>query len=421
MNLQSLREFLAGRPHAIEQVASCRSALWLGLAFVISAGLAREYDGEDLLAEPWHLLIPLGASIVSSLLLFAVLRLVLRREGTSPDYRTFLACFWMTAPLAWLYAIPIERFLSPVGAVRFNLMLLALVALWRVLLITRVSGVLFRVSFLKSLFPVMLFSDVLVLIILYLTPLPVFSIMGGIRLSESEAAIQGTSLITGLIGVASLPIWLCGTIRSAIAKRQTVPVEVDSQSRVPQRRVSGALWLTAAGLVLLGAALLPITQPEQQNRSKAERLLESGHVAEAVAFMSSRERAEFPPHWDPPPRFGYGQTQPRAWKVIESIQQSNTTATWVRDLFVQKLIDRERITLGELSDDELSRYVETIRQLKEAPTLARHHRYQIEREFSTYDPVKGETIDANPSESRRAALQVLQQMDVEVDQSPWER
>ena len=48
----------------------------------------------------------------------------------------------MTAPLAWLYAIPYERFLSPVGATRANLWTLGLVAAWRVLLIIRVLVVL---------------------------------------------------------------------------------------------------------------------------------------------------------------------------------------------------------------------------------------------------------------------------------------
>ena len=34
---------------------------------MISAGFAREYDGEDLLREPFHIFIPLAASFVASL------------------------------------------------------------------------------------------------------------------------------------------------------------------------------------------------------------------------------------------------------------------------------------------------------------------------------------------------------------------
>src|SRR5206468_2426101 len=97
--------------------------------FVLSAGLAREYDGEDLLAEPWHLAIPLGASLASSFLLFAVAYVVAVFRGAPCEpfygrYLYFLGLFWMTAPLAWLYAIPYERFLSPVGAVQANLLTL---------------------------------------------------------------------------------------------------------------------------------------------------------------------------------------------------------------------------------------------------------------------------------------------------------
>ena len=39
-------------------------------------------------------------------------------------FRSFLNLYWMTAPLAWLYAIPFERFLSPADATTANLALL---------------------------------------------------------------------------------------------------------------------------------------------------------------------------------------------------------------------------------------------------------------------------------------------------------
>ena len=43
------------------------------MLFVISAGFAREYDGEDLLHQPWHVLLPLVTSLITSLLLFVLL------------------------------------------------------------------------------------------------------------------------------------------------------------------------------------------------------------------------------------------------------------------------------------------------------------------------------------------------------------
>ena len=44
---------------AILDIAADRRAVRIGFLFVISAALARDYDGEDLVHESWHLLIPI--------------------------------------------------------------------------------------------------------------------------------------------------------------------------------------------------------------------------------------------------------------------------------------------------------------------------------------------------------------------------
>jgi hypothetical protein len=103
--------YLVGNRAASLTLAAHPHAWIVGLIFVLSAGFAREYDGEDLLHAPWVLLYPLGASIISSFLLYLVLyglRALKRLRGRSffAAYRSFLNLFWLTAPLAWLYAIP---------------------------------------------------------------------------------------------------------------------------------------------------------------------------------------------------------------------------------------------------------------------------------------------------------------------------
>ena len=65
MTISTLIRYLVGHRRAILEVAESKSAVWLGLLFVISAGFAREYDGVDLLHEPWHLALPLGASLAT--------------------------------------------------------------------------------------------------------------------------------------------------------------------------------------------------------------------------------------------------------------------------------------------------------------------------------------------------------------------
>ncbi len=63
MSIITILRFLVGDRDAILNIASSRGAIWIGLLLVLSAGFPREYDGEDLLHEPWHLLLPLGASL----------------------------------------------------------------------------------------------------------------------------------------------------------------------------------------------------------------------------------------------------------------------------------------------------------------------------------------------------------------------
>ncbi len=134
MTIRTLLRYLIGERQAILDLAANRWTPLIALLFVLSAGFARKYDGADLLREPWHLVLPLGASLVASFLLFCFAydaRFEQRRRPRFLDaYLSFLGLFWMTAPLAWAYAVPYERFLSPVDAAEANLWTLGLVSLW---------------------------------------------------------------------------------------------------------------------------------------------------------------------------------------------------------------------------------------------------------------------------------------------------
>jgi len=217
MTAITLGKFLIGSRGAIEQIARTPYALLVGLLFVLSAGLAREYDGEDLLHEPWHLLLPLAASLATGTLLYLLVSFVgnCRGAGNQPffeRYRVFLSLYWMTAPLAWIYAIPIERFLSPADATRANLWMLGIVALWRVLLITRVVSVLYRTRYLAALCVVMLMADVVTFTLMNVIPRPVVGLMGGIRLTESESIVANTTFQVMLFTFLLFPVWLIGAI-----------------------------------------------------------------------------------------------------------------------------------------------------------------------------------------------------------------
>jgi hypothetical protein len=146
MRVATIFAYLVGRRQAILEVAADRRTLGVGALLVLSAGLARNYDRASLLHEPWRLLGPFAASLAVSGPLFLSVYGPARWKGMeSPGigraYRSFLALYWMTAPLAWLYGIPHERFLSVTAATDANLATLALVSVWRVALMIRVVSV----------------------------------------------------------------------------------------------------------------------------------------------------------------------------------------------------------------------------------------------------------------------------------------
>lgn len=63
--------------------------------------------------------------------------LLLPLRANRQKYVTLLAAVALTSPLAWLYALPVERWFDVGTAISMNLGFLALVAGWRVALLTR--------------------------------------------------------------------------------------------------------------------------------------------------------------------------------------------------------------------------------------------------------------------------------------------
>src|SRR5690606_12394302 len=210
----------------------------------------------------WHLLIPLAASVGSCLLLYGLLIAVADPPAETPlepgpRFMRFLGLYWMTAPLAWIYAIPVEGWLSPLGAVRFNLYLLTIVALWRVLLISRATAVLFGTSFPRIIFPVLLFGDGLMLFITHFIPLPIFQVMGGLRMSSTEAAIVNFAYAARMLGWLTLPLWLAATVRVSVMGNDEARDWRVLRLRKPTRKVSPALWGLAVASLLIWVPILP--------------------------------------------------------------------------------------------------------------------------------------------------------------------
>jgi hypothetical protein len=348
VGIGTLLRYLVGSREAILQIAGSRHALWIGLLFVLSAGFAREYDGEDLLNEPWYLLLPILASLVSSFLLFLAAYGVSMLKGEDqwaflPRYASFLGLFWLTAPLAWLYAIPYERFCTPVDAVRLNLITLGVVSAWRVALMTRVLTVLWGYSVGAALCLVLVFADVVALSLLQFLPVPLIAVMGGVRLSESERLLRSVAFQVGCLGFVTLPLWIgAGLVflyRSKAAWQETV---------IAGGRPRIGLVALAFASVLVWLPILPHTQPEQQQRRVVEKLYQQGERVEALRFLSSHPREAFPPHWAPPgTSVDFRVTSASDFLTFVEEFSDLDTGSWVREEYFQMV---RRVLQHALSD-----------------------------------------------------------------------
>lgn len=414
LSLRSIIHFLGFQSAAILQVAANRHATWVGLLFVLSAGFAREYDGEYLLAEPWHVAVPLVASVIGCLLLTSLVWLLawrrqIREIRFAETFRCFLNLYWMTAPLAWVYAIPVERLLPPASATTCNLVFLGIVATWRVALMIRCVGVLYGANVFAAMAPVLLFSTSVAWVALRLVPSPVFMIMGGVRLSESEQIISATRLLLEAGCLLTTPVWLlCYLV--LLASRERWRWSLAEISTVPQGAARGVWFLVLASL-LVWLPVLPVTQAEQRLRWRFETLLRGEKVAEACELARSCQRTDLPPHWDAPPRVGYGEEHPALLPTLIALHVHEAPG-WLWEIYQDKMgatlgaygpmSFRNQNQMNQLSDEQVVALVAMLQDVPRGKDLGRWLFEEIE------DELRGEgQVQIRPA--RRAALEQLQQ------------
>jgi len=336
-DLWTLVRYLKGEPEAIRVVTSCRGAFWLGLSFVLLAGIPRDYDGADLLQEPHWLVIPLIASTLAALLFFFCCEVVFTRRRDAPfltRFGQFLSAFWMTGPLAWLYAIPVERFLGEVAAAQANLCLLGLVATWRVLLLSRVVQVLYSGDFKRAFTVVFFMADLLAIAAVFGMPKPVWNIMGGVRLSEAEGFLLDASLIGTLVSIV-LAVPLLLAVGMVVSDRSSGRISGASGLN-PQMRIHRNMWRLVMSLLIVGTGLLLWAQPEQQRKTRIESLLKSGRIEQGLDELSRLRPDDLPSHWEIPPRIGFGEREPSPVDVI-CLAFERPAADWIQRRMLNKL------------------------------------------------------------------------------------
>ena len=189
--------------------------------------------------------------------------------------------------------------------------------------------------------PVMLFADSVALAVLFLTPVPVFNIMGGVRLSEREQIIVFTVYSFRIASVATWFIWLLGTLIVQTGPLNWRYVLADELPK-GQGKISPSLWGLAAAAICVWLVILPRTQPEQRLRHAVETDFSQRRIADAVHKMSGHRPEDFPRHWDPPPYVAYAEEGQLPLLDVLEVVIDPAVPAWIQDVYAEKLENQLR-------------------------------------------------------------------------------
>lgn len=384
MRLRDPLLFLFGVRSSIERVIRCPRAIWMSLALVATAAISREYDAVSWLHHPQDLLAPFGASLLIGSIVFVFVMIGLASSGRRSwnlwhDYRLFMTGYWMTAPLAWLYAFPIEIMTEELTALKFNLAMLSIVSIWRVLLFSRVIAIQFAVPMLAVLPMVLLPCMMIAFVALLSATLSMVSLMGGIRLTQTQQMLmdfQSNVLAICFYGV--IPILILTSVAIGILHRRHHYVNELRPLDGKIRRRASVATIVAACLLLAGASLF---QPGLYRAAEVDTLLQNDQVVEAIEKMQDDGRDAFPIVWDPPPCFPHGYSQTPAIADLVAGIEATKCQPWI----VEKLLVQ--------ADEIALRQVGWYQGIRELDYLQLH--------FPQHTPVDAETAIENLSELQR--------------------
>ncbi len=339
--------YLLGNRGAIERIASSRRALWAGALLVLSAGVARNYDHLFLLAQPEWIYGPFGMSLFSAGFIWLVLRAEISRDGDGgklPSFRIFLTLFWLTAPCAWLYGFPVERFMDLVPATKWNFAFLMVVAAWRVALIVRSVTVLTGAGVGRILSFVLFPACIEMGIGSLFKGLSLVGIMGGVRLPPHHEFLKhasGVVLVGSFwLGTASL----LGIIFYAASRRGLAKQPL---WREPGREDKGII-LTAT-VCLMGWLLiaLPVQGPVSRN-FQLNRYFANQQWREGIAFASARQQSDFSAiHFLPPDPFRntYGNAYGNSYfELLEAMDGSEPE--WLKEVWTSQALMELELNLS---------------------------------------------------------------------------
>lgn len=373
--------FLIGNRDAIQRVAGSWWSLLIGALLVISAGIARNYDHLDLLRNPEWIYGPFVASGITSIIVFIFVYRTLKLgsiKASGKAYLSFLSIYWMTAPCAWLYGIPVESFTDLITATKWNIAFLAIVSVWRVYLITRSLYVLSGAGIFTSLTAVLLPASAIMCVGSFFKGISLVGIMGGVRLPpHTELLREATGLtcsisffLTLILGVA----WLASYTRPKQTAKSLLPWRA---TKAPIASLVFVLLIILAALV----ASIPVQHKVQRNHH-LKSLIDNENYREAVDYAAHFNRDDFSKiHYLPPDPYWFSNASKSYHQLF--LHMNGTEPKWLRETWSQQYVESMLSIRYSIND-------KTILQIKNTPGIE----YAIREQA---DPVKHKRLLNNLS------------------------
>jgi hypothetical protein len=339
VNLWDIGRFSLGNAAAIRRVATNRAALWTGITLVLLTGIARNYDQIYFLHSPMSLIVPLVFSFFSGSFLYGILIRGLAKRHfpearqNESQWLTFMTLFWMTAPIAWLYAIPVERFFDSYHAAEANIALLGLVSLWRVTLMSRILAVLFEIHFLRAIGWVLIAATLEVIVVLFIgiffsgaLSRDILRGMAGMRNSPEE------SLITSVLGTTWKWSWAVLFITAFLLSMRQLQHQISPLPKLSEGKLP---WFSLLALLLIWSVIAVVPQEEQYRFVTHAGLVDKRNYAGALAYLARHKKFDFPPgkRLEPNP-YEY-----RIWEDLPPTINELTLRTppWIREVYLNHL------------------------------------------------------------------------------------
>ncbi|BBM84084.1 hypothetical protein [Candidatus Uabimicrobium amorphum] len=333
MNFSTILLYLFGNREAIHKVASAKFSLLIGAIFVLMTGVGRNYDQASFFHEPIYLLSPFIFSTLNSFFIFLFVRRELAEGYTFfKEYLRFLNLFWMTAPIAWLYAIPVETMMTEYNSAMANIALLTIVSLWRVCLMIRVVQVLLDTPIRNSIIVILMPVSFVVGIATFFSSLGMSLArnMGGLRFSLEEQMVYK---LTNTTCVLSIIAFLgCAIAKTAMERKKT--------HTFPQAMPSSYPLFTVIIFAVFWGWVAIVHQHKVHRSLELEKIVKhDDDIIYALSIMRKHQRSDFSAVRKIPPTlygkyflFGYFA---QLNKIFQNLQE--TDPQWMHDTYYNYL------------------------------------------------------------------------------------